>query len=176
MSSERALQELRSRLDRLERRDTVRAVVDEYFSRCDDLRPDSDLEALGDLFAPDATWRGGGSRYGASFGEHVGRDAIVAFLGSYASPQFFRSNVHLLANEHVSIADDLAVGRWQMVQMPSFADGSDWLLVAAIEIQLIHRQARWLIASFSTRNLLSRRIGGGWSSTEALPVPQGDLR
>jgi hypothetical protein len=174
MSAIVGTEDLQRRLDRLEQREAVGAVVDEYFSRCDSLSPESDLEALGGLFATDAVWRGSGSRYGASFGEHRGRDAIVAFLGKYASPPFFRSNVHLLANERITIADGTANGHWQMMQMPSFADGSAWLLVAAIEVELVRTEARWHISSFTTRNLVSRKIEGGWSSADALPVPQGD--
>lgn len=175
MSSERVLEGLQRRLDHLEDREAVGAVMDEYFARCDALAPDSDLDALGHLFTIDAVWRGGGSRYGASFGEHCGRDAIVAFLGGYAASRFFAVNVHLLANERVTVADDTASGRWQMVQMPSFADGSAWLLVAAIEVELVRTNDRWLITGFTTRNLVSKKIEGGWSATEALPIPQGEI-
>jgi len=175
MIGDDVLDDLRSRVERLEQREAVSAVVDEYFSRCDALTPDSDLEALGSLFTRDAVWRGSGSRYGTSFGEHCGRAAIIRFLGGYASSQFFTANVHLLANESVTITGGDAKARWQMVQMPSFADGSAWLLVAAIEVELVRTNDRWLIARFTTRNLVSRKIEGGWSATEALPVPQGEI-
>jgi SnoaL-like domain len=168
------LSELVSRLDRIEQRDAVRAVVDEYFERCDMLGPDSDLVALGDLFTEDAIWRGAGSHYAESFGEHHGRSAIVAFLGRYASPRFFKSNVHLLTNEHVVVNDHRAIGSWHMLQLPSFVDESAWLLVAKIEAQLVCADDQWRIAMFTTRNLISKNIEGGWMSNIPLPVPSGD--
>lgn len=174
MTQALSLGDLATRLDRIEQRDAVRAVVEEYFERCDVLGPDSDLAALGDLFTEDAIWRGAGSRYAESFGEHRGRAAIVAFLGRYASPRFFRSNVHLLTSEHLVVDDGTATGSWQMLQMPSFVDESAWLLVAKIEAQLVCADDRWRIAAFTTRNLISKNIEGGWLSGIPLPVPSGD--
>lgn len=174
MTQALTLTDLAARLDRIEQRDAVRALVDEYFERCDMLGPDSDLAALGKLFTEDAIWRGAGHRYAGSFGEHRGRAAIIAFLGRYASPRFFKSNVHLLTSEHLIVDGHAATGSWQMLQMPSFVDESAWLLVAKIEVQLIYADGRWRIAAFTTRNLISKNIDGGWLSSSVIPVPSGE--
>ena len=169
-----SLSDLATRLDRIEQQGAVRAVVDEYFDRCDTLGPDSDLAALGDLFTADAIWRGAGNRYVESFGEHRGRAAIMTFLGRYASPRFFKSNVHLLTSEHLVVDQKGATGSWQMLQMPSFSDDSAWLLVAKIRVGLTFADGRWRIADFTTRSLVSKNIEGGWLSNIPLPVPSGE--
>jgi ketosteroid isomerase-like protein len=174
MTQPLSLADITARLDRLEQRDAVRAVVDEYFERCDLLGPNSDIVALGALFTQDAVWRGAGSRYAKSFGEHRGRAAIIAFLSRYASPRFFESNVHLLTSERLVVNAETATGTWQMLQMPSFVDGSAWLLVAKIEVQLTYADGGWRISAFTTRNLISKNIEGGWQASSILPVPSGE--
>jgi hypothetical protein len=92
---------------------------------CDTLGPDTPMEELGALFTRDAVWAGKGARYGAAFGGHRGRDAIVAMLGSYRGPPpHFAMNAHYLS-ETITLIDDVSArGGWMMLQCSTYATGA----------------------------------------------------
>jgi hypothetical protein len=51
-----------------------------------------------------------GARYGATFGSHHGRDAIIAMLDSYRSPPHFTFNAHFLTSETITVTANMGAG------------------------------------------------------------------
>lgn len=162
---------LTARLETLEAREGVRSTMMRYMELCDDLHPEADLAALGELFTKDAVWRGGGGKYRSTFGEHRGRDAIVAFLKDYADPPHFQSNAHFLSSEQIAVENGGVSGQWMMLQCPTFSNSESWLMAAKIEASFRYESGRWRIAKFQTTNIFSRAIADGWNSDAPVPKP-----
>jgi hypothetical protein len=175
--------ELQHRLDTLETRlqvfEDVQAIRDcvlRYLDLCDHLDTQTPMDELGDCFTADAFWAGKGARYGASFGGHQGRAAIVTMLGAYrgseAQPPHFRFNAHFLTSEQIrATGPGLADAGWLMLQTSSFSAGGSHLNAASLRLQMQRgTDGRWRIARFETENLLSRPVST-WHSDAALPVP-----
>jgi hypothetical protein len=98
--------DLLKRLALVEAEQAVRRVMTRYMRLCD--QPDNGfpIAELGALFTTDAIWEGGGSTYGAAFGQHKGRDAIMEFIESFRQPKsHFTLNVHFLTSEDIAAVD-----------------------------------------------------------------------
>lgn len=161
---------LARRVARLEAEADVRRVAMDYFRLCDALGPDTPFDELGALFARDAAWEGRG-RYGAAFGRHKGRTAIVAMLASYADPPHFALNAHYLASETIAITgEDRATAGWMMLQVSTYRDGRSDLRSAALTVDFIVEDGVWRIARFVTDNIFSRHVGP-WNDEASIPVP-----
>jgi len=159
------------RLDRLESESAIRALVATYFDLCDRLDAGA-LDELGALFTPNATWSGRGARYGAAFGAHHGRDAIVAMLGSYSGPPpHFALNAHFLGNERIVVDGDRAHGRWLMLQTSTYTAGGSDLRAAALRLGFERLAEGWRIHDFETENLFSRPVDR-WDDPAPVPVPE----
>ncbi|MEM7542290.1 MAG: nuclear transport factor 2 family protein [Pseudomonadota bacterium] len=166
------LDHLRSRVAALEAESAIRRLVARYMAICDDLTPETDLTELASLFASGAVWEGAGDKYRDTFGEHQGRDAIVAFLSSYCSPQaHFASNVHFLTSESLQVDGDGARGTWVMLQTPTFSNTESFVLAARLNLGFTFEQGAWRIVRFATTNLFGRPIAGGWHSSAPIPTP-----
>ena len=166
-----AIADLARRLDRLEAESAIRRLTAAYFELCDRLGPDTDLDALGALFAADAVWQGKGSRYGAAFGSHRGRAAIVAMLARYRGPPaHFALNAHFLSGETIEVEEDHARGRWLMLQASTYSAGGSDLRSARLSLEFNREAGRWRIARFETENLFSRGIDR-WDDGAPMPVP-----
>jgi hypothetical protein len=154
-----------ARLDRLEAEHAVRRVMTRYMRLCD--QPDNGfpISELGILFTKDAIWEGGGSTYGAAFGQHKGRNAIVAFIESYRQPNpHFAMNTHFLTSENIEANGNAAEGRWIMLQLSTYTDGRSSILGARIRARFAIEDSEWRIAHFQTENLFNapwRRDGDG---------------
>jgi hypothetical protein len=160
------------RLDRLESERAIRDLVATYFELCDRLDGPAALAGLGGLFTLDAAWTGSGRRYGAAFGTHLGRDAIIAMFARYAGPPpHFALNAHFLGNERIDVDGDRATGRWLMVQMSSYTAGDSDLRAASLALRFERAAGRWCISRFETENLFSRRVDR-WNDEAPIPVPQ----
>ncbi len=163
--------ELLARLERLESEHAIRTLVATYFDLCDRLEAPGTLAELATLFSADAEWSGRGSRYGAAFGAHRGRDAIVAMLGRYAGPQpHFAFNAHFLGSERIAVDGDSATGRWMMLQTSTYTAGGSDLRAAALTLRFERLAEGWRIRSFETENLFSRNIDH-WDDQAPIPVP-----
>ncbi len=144
------------RLARLEAERAVRRVMTRYMRLCD--QPDSGfpIAELGALFTTDAVWEGGGSTYGAAFGQHKGRDSIMACIESFRRPKsHFTLNVHFLTSEDIIVRDETAEGSWIMLQLSSYADGHSSVLSARITARFAIEDGAWRIAHFRTENLFN---------------------
>jgi SnoaL-like domain len=165
------------RLARLEAESAIRAVITRYMTLCDTLGDDTPMDELGALFTRDAQWAGKGARYGAAFGGHRGRAAIVAMLATYrGSPPHFAFNAHYLASEMIRVDDERAEGGWMMLQCSTYADGRSDLRSARLAVGFAVEDGAWRIARFETENLFSRLIDR-WDDPALIPVPtsgQGD--
>lgn len=171
MSVERAQAEILARLDMLEAEGAVRRVMADYMRLCDSLGADTPMDELGALFTVDAVWEGKGARYGATFGRHEGRAAIVAMLDAYRGPQpHFAMNAHFLASETIVVEGERARGNWMMLQTSTYASGASDLRAARLEVAFAREDGRWRIAHFQTGALFSRPVDH-WDSTVPVPVP-----
>jgi len=167
---------LAARLARLEAEREIRAVMMRYMELCDRLDADTPMDQLGALFTVDATWAGKGARYGAAFGGHHGRAAIVAMLDRYRGPvPHFAMNAHFLGSETIEVDGEQAVGRWMMLQTSTYADGRSDLRSARLEVGFALAEGRWRIARFETENLFSRPVDH-WDDPAEVPVPDKDKR
>jgi hypothetical protein len=145
------------RLARLEAEQAVRRVMTRYMRLCD--QPDSGfpIAELGALFTTDAIWEGGGSTYGAAFGQHKGRDTIMSFIESFRHPKsHFTLNVHFLTSEDIAAGDgETAEGSWIMLQLSTYADGHSSVLSARVTARFAVEDKVWRIAHFRTENLFN---------------------
>ncbi len=164
---------LAKRVKSLEAESEIRGVVARYLEICDALDENAPMDELGDLFTTDAVWHGKGEKYGATFGGHDGRTAIVDFLNSYREPNpHFSGNVHIVGCENVSVDGDSATGTWVMLQTPTFEEGGSFLMAARLTLDFKVENGRWRISQFSTTNLFSRPVEGGWNVDAPIPVPK----
>lgn len=166
---------LQAELDGFRAERQVRAVVMRYFRLCDTLGPNTSLDDLGQCFTRDAIWEGRG-RYREAFGRHEGRAAIVAMLGSYASPNaHFALNAHFLSTETIALDYRAAVGHWSMLQTSTYRDGRSDLRAAALEIHCAVEGGAWRIAHFITENLFARDVDH-WSDATPISVPDNSSK
>lgn len=168
------------RLMALEAERDIRAVMMRYMDLCDTLGPYTPMEELGALFTENAVWAGKGARYGAAFGGHHGRAAILSMLSSYAGPvPHFAMNAHFLSSETIEVLDRTgrARGAWMMLQTSTYSDGRSDLRSARLEVEFAYEEGRWRIAKFETENIFSRPIDG-WDDASIIPEPGkvGDVR
>jgi hypothetical protein len=162
---------LAARVMRLEAEREIRAAMMRYMELCDRLDADTPMDELGELFTIDATWAGRGARYGAAFGGHRGRAAIVAMLDKYRGPvPHFAMNAHFLGSETIEVDGDAATGNWMMLQTSTYADGCSDLRSARLEVGFAFEEGRWRMARFETENLFSRRVDR-WDDPAEVPVP-----
>ena len=111
--------------------------------------------------------RARGKRYGAAFGGHTGRDAIVAMLDSYRGPvPHFAMNAHFLTSETITVGDSTAEGSWVMLQTSTYADGRSDLRGARLSVRFAREESAWRIAVFETENIFSRPVDR-WDECEA---------
>jgi len=172
MSQTDELARLSARLDTLEAESAVRRVMAQYFRICDRLGPETDLEALGELFTRDAVWQGKG-RYQAAFGGYRGRAAIVEMIAGYCAPvPHFRMTGHFFSAEAIEVGGEgnSATGRWMMLQCSTYHDDSADLRSATLTVEFAREDGCWRIADFRTENIFSRRVDH-WSDAETIPVP-----
>jgi ketosteroid isomerase-like protein len=163
--------ELRARIDNLESQAAIRTVMAEYLHLCDRLDASTPMDELANLFTPDAVWVGVGARYGAAFGGHHGRPAIIAMFDAYRSPRHFSFNAHFLTSETITAAGDIAQGRWMMLQTSTYSSGSSDLRGAKLTVDFVRAHAKWQISRFETENLFSRAIDR-WDDPSPVPVPK----
>jgi SnoaL-like domain len=167
-----ALAKVLERLDRLESESEIRALVAAYFDVCERLDSPASIEELRALFTADAAWSGRGARYGAAFGAHQGRDAIVAMLAKYIGPPpHFALNAHFLGNERIVVDGRRAHGRWMMVQTSSYTAGGSDLRAASLRLGFQRLAEGWRIRSFETENIFSRRVES-WNDQAPVPLPE----
>jgi len=167
------LAQLEQRVQRLEAATSIRCCVNRYMTLCDSLDASTPLPALLDCFTENAVWRGIGSRYGKSFGEHKGRIAIGAMFSRYMSdPPHFAFNAHFLCSEQIEVSNQgTAQAQWLMLQTSTFNTGRSHLNAAHLRLSMsLCDDGQWRIAQFETENLLSRPVET-WHSEAALPVP-----
>jgi len=163
--------ELRARIDNLESQAAIRAVMAQYLRLCDRLDASTPMDELAGLFTSDAVWAGAGARYGAAFGGHRGRSAIVAMFDAYRTPAHFAFNAHFLTSETITVEGNIAHGRWMMLQTSTYSSGSSDLRGAKLTVDFARAQAKWQISRFETENLFSRAIDR-WDDLSPVPVPQ----
>ena len=159
-----------ARLEALEAQAAIRRVMARYMELCDRLDAATPMAELGQLFTHDAEWAGQGEKYGAAFGGHVGRDAILAMLETYRQPQHFAFNAHFLTSETINVTGATATGSWMMLQTSTFASGVSFLTSASLAVGFSLDGGAWRIARFATTNLFSRPVSA-WNDPSPLPVP-----
>ena len=166
------LGDLIERIERLEAHTSIRSLMARYFQLCEQLEPGIDLSELGELFAADAVWRGKGSRYAKAFGEHTGRNAIVAMIRAHSDPPHFAMNAHFLSGESIEVLSDgeTAVGHWMMLQTSSYADNTADLRSARLTVEFSKTGGTWRIQTLETENIFNRAIDR-WDTSDHVPIP-----
>jgi hypothetical protein len=166
---------LLKRLEALESQVAIRALMADYMQLCDHLDGDTPMARLGELFTEDAVWQGIGGRYGAAFGAHHGRAAIVAMLNQYREPPHFIFNAHYLTSERIETQGAQARGQWMMLQTSTYRSGASDLRSAHLSVAFRRSTAGWQIARFETENLFSRPTAP-WNDPTPIPLPEGVSR
>ncbi|MGH8357993.1 MAG: nuclear transport factor 2 family protein, partial [Pseudomonas sp.] len=94
--------DLLQRVETLEGESQVRRLMARYMDLCDVPRAATNVRELAELFTVDAVWEGIGTSTAQTFGQHRGRDAVAAFVGSYLPPsEHFALNLHYLTSESI---------------------------------------------------------------------------
>jgi hypothetical protein len=108
---------LAQRIRALEDLEAIRKLKARYCAACDD---DHDPEALGPLFAEDATWEATG------MGRAVGRAAIQEKLGAVGRSGRIRNSAHHAINPILDVDGDHATGHWRLIMLytANHPDGS----------------------------------------------------
>lgn len=147
---------LLQRLATLEGESQVRRLMARYMDLCDVPRAATQVSELTALFCIDAIWEGIGSVTAQTFGQHRGRDAVAAFVGSYLPPsEHFRLNLHYLTSESITVDGNTARGQWIMQQISTYTDGRSELFGTRLNIDFRCVDGLWLIAHLRTQRLFN---------------------
>ncbi len=145
---------LNTRLIALESERIIRNVLARYMKLCDQPCHDQNAPQLGDLFTSDAIWEGIGVLYTQTFGRQVGRENIAAFLGTYLAPStHFKSNVHFLTSDAITVNGEKAYGEWVMIQVSTYEDDRSEFIAARLSIDFHQQGDNWLMSHFRTQRL-----------------------
>lgn len=164
---------LLNRIAALENEHAVRDTMQTYMRLCDDIGEDFPLSSLMSLFTEDAVWEGVGEYYQNKLGRHEGKTAIEAMFAKYTlPPSHFKFNLHILANEFITVKDSFtALGSWILIQPSDFTHGKSHLSVANIKAEFANIEGEWKISLFQTRNMFSKPMNSPWQADTNLPVP-----
>lgn len=97
------LDDLISRVQRLEDLEAIRRLKHKYCGLCDNAFQADDIAAL---FTEDGVWEAG-----EPWGNFVGPEAIAEFFRGM--PEAVSYSVHALSNEEIDIEGDTATARWR---------------------------------------------------------------
>lgn len=103
------------------------------------------VDEMRELFTPDGVWTVPG------YGEPVGHDAIIAFLGGVLA--HWEGIVHGLLSGRVRLDGDTGTGRWYITEF-GIRDGADFAIAGCYTDSYVRRDGRWWFAS--------RRYDGLW--------------
>ncbi|MDF3203192.1 nuclear transport factor 2 family protein [Pseudomonas sp. 1912-s] len=152
--------DLLQRLETLEGESQVRRLMARYMDLCDVPRAAMNVRELAGLFTVDAVWEGIGTATAQTFGQHRGRDAVAAFVGSYLPPsEHFALNLHYLTSESIQVDGSTAAGQWIMQQISTYADQRSELFGTRLNIDFRRVDGTWLIAHFRTQRLFNTVLG-----------------
>jgi hypothetical protein len=152
--------DLLQRVETLEGESQVRRLMARYMDLCDVPRAATNVRELAELFTVDAVWEGIGTSTAQTFGQHRGRDAVAAFVGSYLPPsEHFALNLHYLTSESIQVDGSAAAGQWIMQQISTYADQRSELLGTRLTIDFRRVDGTWLIAHFRTQRLFNSMLG-----------------
>lgn len=152
--------DLLQRVETLEGESQVRRLMARYMDLCDVPRAATNVRQLAELFTVDAVWEGIGTSTAQTFGQHRGRDAVAAFVGSYLPPsEHFALNLHYLTSESIQVDGSAAAGQWIMQQISTYADQRSELFGTRLTIDFRRVDGTWLIAHFRTQRLFNSMLG-----------------
>lgn len=152
--------DLLQRVETLEGESQVRRLMARYMDLCDVPRAATNVRELAELFTVDAVWEGIGTSTAQTFGQHRGRDAVAAFVGSYLPPsEHFALNLHYLTSESIQVDGSAAAGQWIMQQISTYADQRSELFGTRLTIDFRRVDGIWLIAHFRTQRLFNSMLG-----------------
>ncbi|MDY7532662.1 nuclear transport factor 2 family protein [Pseudomonas sp. Bout1] len=152
--------DLLQRLESLEGESQVRRLMARYMDLCDVPRAVTRISELAELFSVDAVWEGIGASTAHTFGQHQGREAVAAFVGSYLPPsEHFALNLHFLTSESIQVHGSRAKGQWIMQQICTYADQRSEVFGTRLNIDFRRVDGAWLIAHFRTQRLFNTALG-----------------
>lgn len=154
---------LAGRLDRCEAVLEIQSLKARYGELVDDRFPGGRpaaaetlaglAERIASLFTEDGVWDGG-----PVLGEATGRPAIAARL---AQPTLSFAR-HLFANPRISVEDDRAVGRWDLLSPCRRQDDSSWWVYGYEDDEYARVDGTWLHKSMRFTTVFVAPVGAGW--------------
>jgi len=108
------LEELRSRITRLEDIEAIKQLKARYCEICD--HDDYDADAMASLFTEDGTWES------SSVGNAEGREAIREMFSGF--PKWITRAQHIVANPLIEVDGDRARGVWYLISAVDQSDGT----------------------------------------------------
>ncbi|MBE9397798.1 nuclear transport factor 2 family protein [Pontibacterium sp. N1Y112] len=173
MATRETVASLSKRLQAFEDEKAIRTCMNQYMYLCDILDVGFPLDDLMVLFTEDAVWEGRGRRYGKTFGQHQGKDAIRAMFAKYTQPPaHFDTNVHFLTSELIDVQDGEATGSWVLLQTSTFSSGKSQLSSARLSVKFRCDDGIWRMNHFQTESLFNRPVTTPWDQPADLPVPE----
>jgi ketosteroid isomerase-like protein len=130
------------RLAVLEDIEAIRKLKARYCAACDD---NHNADALGPLFAEDATWEA------SNMGRADGRAAIREMLGAVGRSGRIRNSAHHAINPIIEVNGDRATGRWRLIMLytANRPDGAPQYLriIGSYREQYVRIGGEWLFQS-----------------------------
>jgi hypothetical protein len=123
---EKRIEDLLTRVERIESERQIAHVMYRYIHACDELK---DAELISSLFTDNAVWEGKG-RF-AEFGQTVGREAIRAMF--VENPIMLPFTAHFLTNPHIGLSMDgtRGWGKWHCLEAATLKDEKAQVWIAA---------------------------------------------
>lgn len=152
------LNELMSRLEKLEDLEAIRRLKHKYVGLCD---AGFQAEKIAELFTEDGVWEAG-----EPWGSFKGPVAIAEFFRGM--PEVVSFSVHALSNEEIDIDGDTATARWRTVIPVTLnsVDGgiSHWMFCDYTD-EYKKVDGRWFCTRIKADVVRSGDHSAGWSQT-----------
>ncbi|QHC35991.1 nuclear transport factor 2 family protein [Komagataeibacter xylinus] len=172
--SDTRLQALMADVAALRAESDIRRLISRYAFLCDTPLPDPTLpdddarvEAIVDLYAPDAVWEGVGEYYDNQFGQVQGHDGIRAHFRKFwarRNPSLVL-NCHYMTSEQIHVHGDEADGQWVHFQPWIFSDGTSVLRSSRLNNRFRMVDGVWKIARYRTENVFIAPLPQGWAES-----------
>lgn len=161
---------LESRLDRIEAREQMAAVMAEYLYQVDRVRDRAVLESL---FTEDAVWEPKGNH--AELSPVEGRQQIVDMLVNL--PESFSMTAHFVTNAVITVNDDATAGsgRWHALELiGTRAPASELVEVAWYENDFVNDEGTWRLSRVRYEDALVFPYREGWRDVRFISLFTGE--
>jgi ketosteroid isomerase-like protein len=163
--------DLEGRLERIESREEIEAVMAEYLYLAD---RDPDADKIAALFTEGATWEPRGNFALEQTPTH-GRAAIRELFAGLAGTMSFGAHFITNAVVDVDVAGATAHGRWHTLELLTKENPTVQILqIAWYENDFERVDGRWLIKHIRFEDTLSFPFVEGWAQTRFVSLVSGE--